>query len=52
VCEHVIKMIDMFIKLKDLECPLPEPYVIYCIMMSLSSCFGNFKINYNSSDKK
>jgi hypothetical protein len=52
VHEHVLKMIDMSNKMKDLECPLPEPYVVHYIMMSLSSCFGNFKINYNSSDKK
>jgi hypothetical protein len=52
VSEHVLKMIDMSNKRKDLECPLPEPYVIHYIMMSLPSCFGNFKINYNSSDKK
>jgi hypothetical protein len=52
VREHVLKMIDMSNKLKDLECPLPKPYVINYIMMSLPSYFGNFKINYNSSDKK
>jgi hypothetical protein len=52
MCEHVLKMIDISNKFMDLECPLPEPYVIQYIMMSLSSCFENFKINYNSSDKK
>jgi hypothetical protein len=52
VHEHILNMIDMSNKLKDLECPLPKPYVIHYIMMSLPSCFGNFKINYNSSDKK
>jgi hypothetical protein len=52
VHEHVLKMIDMSNKLKDLEFPLPKPYVIHYIMMSLPSCFGNFKSNYNSSDKK
>jgi hypothetical protein len=52
VCEHILKMIDMSNKLKDLECPLPEPYVVHYIMMSLPSCFRNFKINYNSSDKR
>jgi hypothetical protein len=45
-------MIDMSNKLKDLECPLPKPYLVHYIMMSLLSCFGNFKINYNSSEKK
>jgi hypothetical protein len=52
VREHVLQMIDMSNKLKDLECPLSELYVVHYIMMSLPSCFGNFKINYNSSDKK
>jgi hypothetical protein len=52
VREHVLKMIHMSNKLKDLECPLHEPYVVHYIMMSLPSCFRNFKINYNSSDKK
>jgi hypothetical protein len=52
VREHVLKMIDMSNKLKDLECPLPEPCVAHYIMMSLPSYFGNFKINYISSDKK
>jgi hypothetical protein len=45
-------MIDMSNKLKDLKCPLSNPYVIHYVMMSLSPVFGNFKINYNSSDKK
>jgi hypothetical protein len=52
VREHVLKMIDMSNKLKDLECSLPKPYVIHYVMMSLQFCFRNFKINYNSSDKK
>jgi hypothetical protein len=52
VREHILKMIDMSNKLKDLECPLLDPYVIHCVMMSLQHVVGNFKINYNSSDKK
>jgi hypothetical protein len=52
VREHVLKMVNMSNKLKDIECPLSESYVIHYIMMSLPSYFGNFKINYNSSDKK
>jgi hypothetical protein len=50
--EHVLKMIDMSNNLKDLECPLPDPYVIQYVMMSLPIAFRNFKINYNSSNKK
>jgi hypothetical protein len=52
VHEHILKMIDMSNKLKDLECSPPEPYMVHYIMMSLPSYFGNFKIKYNSSDKK
>jgi hypothetical protein len=52
VREHIFKMIDISNKLNDLECPLPKPCVIHYIMMSLPPQFRNFKINYNSSDKK
>jgi hypothetical protein len=52
VREHILKMIDMSNKLKYLEMPLPEPYVIHYILLLLPSIFENFKINYNGSDKK
>jgi hypothetical protein len=52
VREHILKMINISNKLKDLECPLPDPYVIHYIMMSLPPVLEKFKINYNSSDKK
>jgi hypothetical protein len=52
VREHMMKLIDMSNKLKDLEMPLPKSYLVYYIMLSLPSVFNNFKINYNGSDKK
>jgi hypothetical protein len=52
VRKHILKMIDMSNKLKDLEMPLFEPYVVHYILLSLPSIFENFKINYNGSDKK
>jgi hypothetical protein len=39
-------------KLKDLEMPLSEPYLVHCIMLSLPMIFDNFNINYNGSNKK
>jgi hypothetical protein len=39
VWEHILKMIDMSNKLKDLEMPLPDPYVIHYILLSLPSIF-------------
>jgi hypothetical protein len=47
-----MKLIDMSNKLKDLEMPLPDPYLVHYIMLSLRTIFDNFKINYNGSDKK
>jgi hypothetical protein len=52
VREHIMKLIDMSNKLKDLEMPLSEPYHVHNIMLSLPIVFNNFKINYNGSDKK
>jgi hypothetical protein len=52
VWKHIMKFIDMSNKLKNLEMPLPEPYLIHYIMLSLPTIFDNFKINYNGSDNK
>jgi hypothetical protein len=52
VQEHILKMIDMSNRFKDLEMPLPDPYVIHYILLSLPPIFKNFKISYNGSDKK
>jgi hypothetical protein len=35
VREHILKIIDMSNKPKDLEMPLPDPYVIQYILLSL-----------------
>jgi hypothetical protein len=50
--EHMMKLIDMSNKLKDLEMLLPESYLVHYIMLLLPTIFDNFKINYNESDKK
>jgi hypothetical protein len=52
VREHIMKLIEMSNKLKDVDRPLPEPYQVNYIMLSLPTIFDNFKINYNGSDKK
>jgi hypothetical protein len=52
VREYIMKLIDMSNKLKDLEMPLPHPYLVHYIILSLPIVFDNFKINYNGSDKK
>jgi hypothetical protein len=52
VREHIMKLIDMANKLKDLEMPLLESYLVQYIMLSLPSVFDYFTNNYNGSDKK
>jgi hypothetical protein len=39
VREHILKMIDMSNKLKDLEMPPPDSYVIHYILLSVPSIF-------------
>jgi hypothetical protein len=39
VVEHIMELIDMSNKLKDLEMPLPEPYLVHYIMLSLPTVF-------------
>jgi hypothetical protein len=51
VREHILKKIDVSNKLKDLDMPLSDSYVIHYILLLLPSIFENFKINYNGSDK-
>jgi hypothetical protein len=52
VSKHILKLIDVSNKLKDLEMPLPELYLVHYIILPLLDIFDNFKINYNGSDKK
>jgi hypothetical protein len=52
VREHILGMIDLQDKLKDLDCPLIDATLLNHVMLSLPSVFEPFKINYNGSGNK
>jgi hypothetical protein len=52
VREHILGMIDLQDKLKDLDCPLNDVTLLHHVMLSLASVFEPFKISYNTSDQK
>jgi hypothetical protein len=48
---NILKLIDIFNKLKSLKIPLLDSYLVHYIMLSLP-VFDNYKINYNESHTK
>jgi len=52
VREHIMGMVDIRDKLKDLDCPLNDATLLHHVMISLPPVFEPFKVNYNGSDKQ
>ena len=52
VREHIIGMVNIWDKLKDLDCPLNYATLLHHVMISLPPVFEPFKVNYNGSDQK
>ena len=52
VREHIMRLVDLRDKLKDLNCPLNDEVLLHHVMLSLPSVFDPFKINYNGNDVK
>jgi hypothetical protein len=44
VQEHILNMVDMSNKLKDLDMPLPDPHVIHYTLLSLPSIFETSRL--------
>ena len=45
-------MVNIWDKLKDLDCPLNYATLLHHVMISLPPVFQPFKVNYNGSDQK
>ena len=52
VREHIMGMVDIRDKLKDMDCPLNDATLLHHVMISLPPVFDPFKVNYNGSDKQ
>lgn len=52
VREHVMKMINISSKLKALDIPIAEPFLVYHVLNSLPSKFNQLKVAYNAQRDK
>jgi len=46
--EHILEMSHMANKLKTMEMPLPEPFLVQLVFKSLPKTFESFHVNYNT----
>ncbi|KAF7835869.1 Retrovirus-related Pol polyprotein from transposon TNT 1-94 [Senna tora] len=52
VREHIMRMRDIAAQLKTIEVELPDSFLVYSILNSLSPQYGTFKISYNTHKQK
>ncbi len=50
--EHIMRKSNIAAKLKGLEMPIPDAFLVHIIMNSLPQDFGPFVINYNAMNVK
>ena len=50
--EHIMGMVNIRDKLKNLDCSLNDATLLHHIMISLPPVFGPLKVNYSGSDKQ
>ncbi|XP_068339146.1 uncharacterized protein [Pyrus communis] len=48
VREHILKMVDLAQKLKDLEVPMTDQFLVHMALNSLPSKYGQLKVSYNT----
>ncbi|XP_048423734.1 uncharacterized protein LOC125469826 [Pyrus x bretschneideri] len=52
VREHILKMVDLAQKLKDLEVPMTDQFLVHMALNSLPSKYGQLKVSYNTQKVK
>ncbi|CAN6546754.1 unnamed protein product [Malus baccata var. baccata] len=52
VREHILKMVDLAHKLKDLEVPMTDQFLVHMALNSLPSKYGQLKVSYNTQKDK
>ncbi|CAN6718128.1 unnamed protein product [Malus baccata var. baccata] len=52
VREHILKMVDLAQKLKDLEVPMNDQFLIHMALNSLPPKYGQLKVSYNTQKDK
>jgi hypothetical protein len=46
--EHILEMSHMANKLKTMDMPLPEPFIVQLVFKSIPKEFATFHVNYNT----
>ncbi|XP_009353652.3 uncharacterized protein LOC103944907 [Pyrus x bretschneideri] len=52
VREHILKMVEAAAKLKDLEVPINDSFVVHMALSSLLESFEQLKVPYNTQNEK
>nr|XP_028957485.1 uncharacterized protein LOC114824504 [Malus domestica] len=52
VREHILKMVEAAAKLKDLEVPIDDSFVVHMAFSSLPESFEQLKVSYNTQKEK
>ena len=52
VREHILKMVDLAQKLKDLEVPMTDQFLVHMALNSLPPKYGQLKVSYNTQKDK
>lgn len=50
--DYIMKMSNLASKLKALKLELPEDLIVYLVLISLPTYFGQFKLSYNTHKDK
>jgi len=50
--EHILEMSHMANKLKTMNMPLPEPFIVQLVFKSLPKDFVTFHVNYNAQTEE
>ncbi|TQD68890.1 hypothetical protein C1H46_045577 [Malus baccata] len=52
VREHILNLVNTAAKLKDLEVPVDEAFVVHMALTSLPSCYDQLKVTYSTQKEK
>ncbi|XP_043725973.1 uncharacterized protein LOC122672578 [Telopea speciosissima] len=52
VRDHIMKMRDTVVLLKEMEVEIPDEYLVHHILNSLPTEYGAFKVSYNTQQQK
>ncbi|KAM1674536.1 hypothetical protein COP2_041408 [Malus domestica] len=52
VREHILRMVDLSLKLKDLELPMTDQFLVHMALNSLPAKYGQLKVSYNTQKDK